>query len=109
MFTDDIVLRSKECGDIQVDLERLRFAMEQDGMKDSKSKAEYLCINEMEGDNRESMGGKLKGSDRVCTDSKGGHMAGIKRRIKAGWHGWREATEALTDRSMQASVNGHGY
>ena len=57
MFADDIVLCSEDREDVEVDQERWRIAIERCRMKVSRSKTEYLCINEMEEDNRVSMGG----------------------------------------------------
>ena len=39
-------------------------------------------------------------------DRKGGSMAEIKRRITAGWNGWRKVTGVLCDRNMPATVKG---
>ena len=50
MFAADIELCSKDREDAEVDLESCRCEMERRGMKVSKSKTEYLCINEMEED-----------------------------------------------------------
>ncbi|KAK3515123.1 hypothetical protein QTP70_007219 [Hemibagrus guttatus] len=49
MFADDIVIfsESREQGD--ENLERWRFALERRGMKVSRSKTEYVCVNEREG------------------------------------------------------------
>ena len=39
-------------------------------------------------------------------DSKGGSMTEIKRRITAGWNGWRKVAGVLCDRNMPATVKG---
>ena len=115
MFADDIVLCSEDREDVEVDLERWRFTMERRGMKVSRSKTEYLCTNEMEEDNRVSMGGReLKKVTELkylgsTIDSKGGSMTEIKRRISAGWNGWRKVTGVLCDRNMPAAVKGRVY
>ncbi|KAK3513822.1 hypothetical protein QTP70_028862, partial [Hemibagrus guttatus] len=46
MFADDIVICSESR---EQNLERWRFALERRGMKVSRSKTEYMCVNEREG------------------------------------------------------------
>ncbi|KAK3520565.1 hypothetical protein QTP70_027087 [Hemibagrus guttatus] len=49
MFADDIVICSESREQVEVNLERWRFALERRGMKVSRSKTEYMCVNEREG------------------------------------------------------------
>ncbi|KAK3516059.1 hypothetical protein QTP70_004014 [Hemibagrus guttatus] len=49
MFADDIVICSESREQVEVNLERWRFALERSGMKVSRSKTEYMCVNEREG------------------------------------------------------------
>ncbi|KAK3559109.1 hypothetical protein QTP86_004106 [Hemibagrus guttatus] len=49
MFADDIVICSESREQVEENLERWRFALERRGMKVSRSKTEYLCVNEREG------------------------------------------------------------
>ncbi|XP_047471349.1 uncharacterized protein LOC125026792 [Penaeus chinensis] len=56
MLADDFVLRS-ESREVE-DLERWRHALERRGMKVSRRKTEYFCVNEKEGDSRVNMQGK---------------------------------------------------
>ncbi|KAK3512420.1 hypothetical protein QTP70_009842 [Hemibagrus guttatus] len=49
MFADDIVICSKSREQAEENLERWRFALERRGMKVSRSKTEYMCVNEREG------------------------------------------------------------
>ncbi|KAK3569297.1 hypothetical protein QTP86_026554 [Hemibagrus guttatus] len=49
MFADDIVICSESREQVEENLERLRFALERRGMKVSRSKTEYMCVNEREG------------------------------------------------------------
>ncbi|KAK3572609.1 hypothetical protein QTP86_000855 [Hemibagrus guttatus] len=50
MFADDIVICSESMEQVEENLERWRFALERRrGMKVSRSKTEYLCVNERKG------------------------------------------------------------
>ncbi|KAK3556662.1 hypothetical protein QTP70_011926 [Hemibagrus guttatus] len=49
MFSDDIVICSESREQVEENLERWRFALERRGMKVSRSKTEYTCVNEREG------------------------------------------------------------
>ncbi|KAK3575597.1 hypothetical protein QTP86_031143, partial [Hemibagrus guttatus] len=49
MFADDIVICSESREQVEENLERRRFALEKRGMKVSRSKTEYMCVNEREG------------------------------------------------------------
>ncbi|KAK3541037.1 hypothetical protein QTP86_012356 [Hemibagrus guttatus] len=49
MFADDIVICNESREQVEENLERWRFALERRGMKVSRSKTEYMCVNEREG------------------------------------------------------------
>ncbi|KAK3507815.1 hypothetical protein QTP70_000880 [Hemibagrus guttatus] len=49
MFADNIVICSESREQVEENLERWRFALERRGMKVSRSKTEYMCVNEREG------------------------------------------------------------
>ncbi|KAK3559384.1 hypothetical protein QTP86_012755, partial [Hemibagrus guttatus] len=49
MFADDIVICSESREQMEENLERWRFALERRGMKLSRSKTEYMCVNDREG------------------------------------------------------------
>ncbi|KAK3545034.1 hypothetical protein QTP86_033232 [Hemibagrus guttatus] len=49
MFADDIVICSESREQVEENLERWRFSLERRGMKVSRSKTEYMCVNEREG------------------------------------------------------------
>ncbi|KAK3575071.1 hypothetical protein QTP86_019752, partial [Hemibagrus guttatus] len=48
MFAGDIVICSESREQVEENLERWRFALEGRGMKVSRSKTEYMCVNERE-------------------------------------------------------------
>ncbi|KAK3530967.1 hypothetical protein QTP70_007276 [Hemibagrus guttatus] len=49
MFADDIVICSESREQVEQNLERWRFVLERRGMKVSRRKTEYMCVNESEG------------------------------------------------------------
>ncbi|KAK3573200.1 hypothetical protein QTP86_015121, partial [Hemibagrus guttatus] len=49
MFADDIVICSESREQVEENLERWRLALERRGMKVSRSKTEYMCVNERDG------------------------------------------------------------
>ncbi|KAK3559189.1 hypothetical protein QTP86_005183 [Hemibagrus guttatus] len=49
MFADDIVICNESREQVEENLERWRFALERRGMKVSRNKTEYMCVNEREG------------------------------------------------------------
>ncbi|KAK3544109.1 hypothetical protein QTP86_001805, partial [Hemibagrus guttatus] len=49
MFADDIVICSESREQVEESLEKWRFVLERRGMKVSRSKTEYMCVNEREG------------------------------------------------------------
>ncbi|KAK3523528.1 hypothetical protein QTP70_001896 [Hemibagrus guttatus] len=49
MLADDIVICSESREQVEENLERWRFALERKGIKVSRSKTEYMCVNEREG------------------------------------------------------------
>ena len=49
MFADDIVISSESREQVQENLVRWRFALERRGMEVSRSKTEYMWVNEREG------------------------------------------------------------
>ncbi|KAK3538824.1 hypothetical protein QTP86_015948 [Hemibagrus guttatus] len=57
MFADDIVICSESREQVEENLERWRFALERRGMKVSRSKTEYMCVNEREGSGKSKITG----------------------------------------------------
>lgn len=48
MFADDTVIYSDSKEQVEEGLERWRYALDRRGMKDSRNKTEYWCVNERE-------------------------------------------------------------
>ncbi|KAK3553786.1 hypothetical protein QTP70_011156 [Hemibagrus guttatus] len=115
MFADDIVICSESREQVEENLERWRFALERRGMKVSRSKTEYMCVNEREGSGtvrlqREEVKKvqefKYLGS---TVQSNGECGKEVKKRVQAGWNGWRKVWGVLCDRKISARIKGKVY
>ncbi|KAK3542137.1 hypothetical protein QTP86_016465 [Hemibagrus guttatus] len=115
MFTDDIVICSESREQVEQNLERWRFALERRGMKVSRSKTEYMCVNEREGSGTVRLQGeevkkaqefKYLGS---TVQSSGECGIEVKKRVQAGWNGWRKVSGVLCDRKISARIKGKVY
>ncbi|KAK3555243.1 hypothetical protein QTP86_010532 [Hemibagrus guttatus] len=100
MFADNIVICSESREQVEENLERGRFALERRGMKVSRSKTEYMCVNEREGSGTVRLQGedvkkvqdfKYLGS---TVHSNGECGKEVKKRVQAGWNGWRKKISA---------------
>ncbi|KAK3519689.1 hypothetical protein QTP70_000999 [Hemibagrus guttatus] len=115
MFADDIVICSESREQVEENLERWRFAMERRGMKVSRSKTEYMCVNEREGSGTVRLQGeevkkvqefKYLGS---TVQSNGECGKEVKKRVQAGWNGWRKVSGVLCNRKISARIKGKVY
>ncbi|XP_065668184.1 uncharacterized protein LOC136088405 [Hydra vulgaris] len=112
MFADDIVICSESREQVEVNLGRWRYALESRGMKVSKSKTEYMCLNER-GDGGQV---QLQGVDLVKVDeftyfgsrvqSNGGSEREVKKRVQAGQCGWHKVSGVICDRRVSTRMNG---
>ncbi|KAK3542667.1 hypothetical protein QTP86_032413 [Hemibagrus guttatus] len=115
MFADDIVICSESREQVEENLERWRFALERRGMKVSRSKTEYMCVNEREGSGTVRLQGeevkkvqefKYLGS---TVQSNGECRKEVKKRVLAGWNGWRKVSGVLCDQKISARIKGKVY
>ncbi|KAK3560607.1 hypothetical protein QTP86_010947 [Hemibagrus guttatus] len=115
MFADDIVICSESREQVEENLEWWRFALERRGMKVSRSKTEYTCVNEREGSGTVRLQGeevkkvqefKYLGS---TVQSNGECGKEVKKRVQAGWNGWRKVSGVLCDRKISARIKGKVY
>ncbi|KAK3551641.1 hypothetical protein QTP70_020851 [Hemibagrus guttatus] len=106
MFADDIVICSESREQVEENLERWRFALERRGMKVSRSKTEYMCVNEREGSGTVRLQGeevkkvqefKYLGS---TVQSNGECGKEVKKRVQASWNGWRKVSGVLCDQKI---------
>ncbi|KAK3505952.1 hypothetical protein QTP70_003342 [Hemibagrus guttatus] len=79
MFADDIVICSESREQVEESLERWRFALERRGMKVSHIQSNGECGKE------------------------------VKKRVQAGWNGWRKVSGVLCDRKISARIKEKVY
>ena len=112
MFADDIVICGENREQVEENLERWRYALESRGMKVSRSKTEYMCVNERDPSGTVRLQGaevkkvqdfKYLGS---TVQSNGECGKEVKRRVQAGWNGWRKVSGVLCDRRVSARMKG---
>ena len=84
-------------------------------MKVSRSKTKYLCIN---GENDEET---MKMEDKkvlrvkefkylgLTVQENGSCERKVKRRVQAGWNGWRKVSRVICDSRLPARVKGNIY
>ena len=96
-------------------LESWKYALERRGIKVSRSKTEYLCINGRNDDETVKIEDakvprvkefKYLGS---TVQESGGCEREVKKRVQAGWNGWRRVSEVICDRRLPARVKGKVY
>ncbi|KAK3546779.1 hypothetical protein QTP86_001533 [Hemibagrus guttatus] len=84
-------------------------------MKVSRSKTEYMCVNEREGSGTVRLQGeevkkvqefKYLGS---TVQSNGECGKEVKKRVQAGWNGWRKVWGVLCERKISARIKGKVY
>ncbi|KAK3513976.1 hypothetical protein QTP70_000703, partial [Hemibagrus guttatus] len=109
------VICSESREQVEENLERWRFALERRGMKVSRSKTEYMCVNEREGSGTVRLQGeevkkvqefKYLGS---TVQSNGECRKEVKKRVQAGWNGWRKVSGVLCDQKISARIKGKVY
>ncbi|KAK3526075.1 hypothetical protein QTP70_014653, partial [Hemibagrus guttatus] len=115
MFADDIVICSESREQVEENLERWRFALERRGMKVSRSKTEYMCVNEREGSGTVRLQGEeVKKVQEFkylesTVQSNGECGKEVKKRVQAGWNGWRKVSGVLCDQKISARIKGKVY
>ncbi|KAK3559099.1 hypothetical protein QTP86_004112 [Hemibagrus guttatus] len=115
MFADDIVICSESREQVEENLERWRFALERRGMKVSRSKTEYICVNEREGSGTVRLQGeevkKVQEFKHLGSTVQSNGECGkeVKKRVQAGWNGWRKVSGVLCDRKISARIKGKVY
>ena len=115
LFADDIVICEETRKEVERRLESWKYALERRGMKVSRSKTEYLCING--GNDDETVKMEDAKVPRVkefkylgpTVQESGGCEREVKKRVQAGWNGWRRVSGVICDRRLPARVKGKVY
>ena len=115
LLADDIVICKETRKEVQRRLESLRYALERRGTKVSRSKTEYLCINR--GNDNEIVKMEDAKVPRVKAfkylgsrvQESGSCEREVKKRVQAGWNGWRKVSGVICNRSLPARVKEKVY
>ena len=115
VFADDIVICEETREEVEQRLESWRYALEKRGMKVSRLKTKYLCING--GNDNETVKMKDTKVPRVkefkylgsTVQESGGCEREVKRRVQAGWNGWRRESGVICDKRLPVRVKGKVY
>ena len=118
MFADDIAICSESKEQVEEKLESFRYALDKRGMKVNRRKTEYMCVNKRQYNDRSTM--KMQGEKkwRKCrifkylgstVKSNGECGREVKKRVQAGWNGWRRMSGVICDRSVPARVKRQVY
>ena len=107
VFADGIVICEETREEVEQRLECWRYAWERKGMKVSRSKTEYLCING--GNDKETVKMEDKNIPRVkefkyfgsTMQESGCCKKEVKRRVQTEWNGWRKVSGVICDRRYQ--------
>ena len=115
LFADDIVICEEIREEVEWRLESWKYALERRGIKVSRSKTEYLCINAGNDDETVKMDDakvprvkefKYLGS---TVQECGGCEREVKKRVQAGWNGWRRVSGVICNRKLPARIKGKVY
>ena len=111
MFADDVVLCAMVKGVLEMELEQWREAFERIGMKVSRAKTEYMCLNGTPLGSVKMQSARLPqvtelrylGSTLL---SDGDMNAEVKKRTQCGWNNWRKMSDVLCDKRVPPHVKG---
>ena len=113
LYADDIVLCAERREDLEEKLERWRVALEERGMKISRSKTEYMCASSVEEDGNSIIldGEEIKRVQKFkylgsIVEASGGIDQEVRHRIQAGWNNWRSASGVLCDKKVPLRLKG---
>nr|XP_027231092.1 uncharacterized protein LOC113822750 [Penaeus vannamei] len=115
LFADDIVLVCKTKESLREKLSQWKRALEDRGLKISRTKSEYLSFNDFEEENGVEMDDEI--IKRVpAFKYLGSHVTEdgeldieVNQRIQSGWQAWRRFSGVLCDKKISARLKGKVY
>ena len=112
LLADNIVICKEAREEVEQRLESWKYALERRGMKVSRSKTEYLCINGGNDDETVKMEDtkvpRVKEFEYLgsMVQESGGCEREIKKRVQAGWNRWRRVLGVICNKRLPARVKG---
>ena len=115
LLADDIVICEETREEVERRLKSWKYALERRGMKVSRSKTKYLCINGGNHDETVKMEDtkvprvkefKYLGS---TVQESGGCERDIKKKVQAKWNRWKRVSGVICNRRLPARVKGKVY
>ena len=111
MFADDVVLCAREKEDREVQLEQWREALEKRGMKMSRAKTQYTCLNGTPPASVMMQTAQLPQVTELkylgsTLQSDGGANKEVSKRTQCGWNSWRKMSGVLCDKRIPLHVKG---
>ena len=113
LFANDIVICKETREELERRLQSWRYVLERRGMKASRSKTKYLCINRNADETvkmEDTKVPKVKEFKYLGSrvQESGSYDREVKKRVQAGWKGWRKVSGVICDR-LPARVKGKVY
>ena len=115
VFADDIVICSESKERVEEKLVSWRYALERRGIKVHRRKTEYMCVNERQVNGTVTMQGeevaKVEDFKYLGSTVQNNGECGreVKKRVQAGWNGWRRMSGVICDRRVPARMKGKMY
>ena len=115
LFADDFVICKETKEEVERRLECWRYALERSGIKVSRSKTEYLCVNGR--NDKETVKMENTKVPRVkefkylgsTVQESGGCEREVNRRVQAECNGWRKISGVICDRRLPARAKEKVY
>ncbi|KAM8853652.1 putative transposon-derived protein F52C9.6 [Synchiropus picturatus] len=110
MFADDIVICDESKEQVEDRLERWRFALQRRGIEVSRSKTEYMCVNERDPSGQVKLQGveiKKVGDFKYLGSTVQGNgecEKEVKKQVQAEWNNWEKVLGVMCDKRVSARM-----